>query len=218
MQARESAFNLSSELDEDELSALRQILKEHPKTGNHLEIGTAAGGTLRELLTCYKEPRPNFVVIDPFTYFPDQFEIVLRNLNEAKLSADNIEFRKGYSWPHCAEALANGEGYDFMLIDGHHGHKHVMQDLRWTRMLNPKGIVCMHDYGTKFPGVAWSTDYFLRRNKNYKILAHVGTLMVLQKVSVSQSEVSNLDVLIADIVRKLYVFRKSIKKRFSLGF
>ncbi len=40
------------------------------------------------------------------------------------------EIREGYSWPLCAKALENGDCFDFIFIDGHHGPNHVMRDLR----------------------------------------------------------------------------------------
>lgn len=216
MSDRESAINLCSEMDEHELVAMRKVIAENKFTGPHLEIGTAAGGTLREILKCYDKERPSFVVIDPFSYFPNQLDIVLRNLKESGLSADGIEFRKGYSWPECEKALNNKERYDFILIDGHHGFKHVMQDLRWTRMLNVGGVVCLHDYGSRFPGVAWAGDKFLQKYPNYKVIEHTGTLFVLKKSAEGSSEVSWLDILHADIVRKLYIFKKSFRKRLGL--
>jgi len=216
MSDRESALSLSSEMDEEELVALRNVLAENNLAGPHLEIGTAAGGTLREILKCYPKQRPPFVVIDPLTYFPNQLEAVIWNLKDSGLDAEGIEFREGYSWPECAKALNNNERYDFILIDGHHGFKHVMQDLRWTRMLNPGGIVCLHDYGSRFPGVAWAADKFLQKQSNYEVIAHSGTLLVLKKQAEGALEVSWLDIMHANSVRKTYTLKTSIKKRLAL--
>ena len=86
---RASATTLASEVPENELAALKAQLKRRRLKGSHLEIGTAAGGTLKELMRCYPNTaRPRFVVVDPMRYFPDQLAIVRRNLASAGLDPD----------------------------------------------------------------------------------------------------------------------------------
>ncbi len=216
MNIRKSAINLSPELSREELDSIKLLIVKNRMRGSHLEIGTAAGGTLRELLLCYESPRPKFVVVDPFTYFPNQLETVKRNLFEAGLGEELVEFREGYSWPLCAKALENGDYFDFIFIDGHHGPNHVMQDLRWTRMLQPNGFVCLHDYGPKFQGVIWAVEYFLGKYSNYKKISHAGSLVILQKTGVGKSEVNWFDLLSGESVHKLMTLKKSIKKKLRL--
>src|SRR4029079_19590041 len=105
-------------------------------TGPHLEIGTAAGGTLKELILSYPEgKRPPFVVVDPMSYFPDQMGIIRRNLSSAGINPDTIEFRVGKSWPMFQRAEQKGERFSFIFIDGSHKIHHVTEDLAWTRLL-----------------------------------------------------------------------------------
>ena len=78
---RASATTLAAETTGAERSALLDVLRQARLTGQHLEIGTAAGGTLKELMAIYPEAkRPPFVVVDPLVYFPDQRRAVERNL------------------------------------------------------------------------------------------------------------------------------------------
>src|SRR6056297_2502919 len=75
---RQSSIDLSSECTESERGLIRRVLSEANLSGRHLEIGTAAGGTLKEMIGVYadRETCPQFVVIDPFTYFDDQLKKV----------------------------------------------------------------------------------------------------------------------------------------------
>lgn len=83
---RQSSITLESECSEAERAALRDILKNSNFTAAHMEIGTAAGGTLKELIGCYPLGQaPQFIVIDPLSYFPDQLSKIKTNLHRRKL-------------------------------------------------------------------------------------------------------------------------------------
>ena len=57
--------------------------------GNFLEIGTAAGGTLKEIQTVDSvNLTAKFFVLDPFTYFPNQLEKVHQNLSNSKIDLE----------------------------------------------------------------------------------------------------------------------------------
>src|ERR1700687_1759576 len=96
---RASAITLEPEIPKNELARLVALLHAERLKGAHLEIGTAAGGTLRELMRAYPdETRPRFVVVDPMTYFPDQLAKVRRNLKDAGLDPERVDFRVAKSW------------------------------------------------------------------------------------------------------------------------
>ena len=215
MAKRPSAIDLQPELTLAELNALKSLVQQHPKTGSHLEIGTAAGGTLRELMLCYQKSRPPFVVIDPFTYFPDQLEIVKNNLRGANIDPQFVDFRKGYSWPQLEVAMSANETFDFIFIDGHHDASYVMEDLRWARLVNTDGLICLHDYKPKFPGVKWATERFLKHNPNYTKIIHVDSLVVLKKSGMSGSEVSDYDLFISKFMNRILKYKRSIMKRLN---
>jgi hypothetical protein len=174
------------EMRGERVEAITALLRAADLKGPHLEIGTAAGKTLKAMMLTYREKsRPPFVVVDPFTYFPGQLDHVRDNLREAGLDPSTVDFRVGTSWALVTEALANNESYSFIFVDGVHSYLEVTQDLRWTRMLEPGGYVCIHDYKPKFPGVKWAVRWFLRRNRNYRMIGLAGSLAVLHKSGVS---------------------------------
>jgi predicted O-methyltransferase YrrM len=202
-------------MSEAELTRLVALLKSAGLTGPHLEIGTAAGGTLKELMRSYDDAaRPRFVVTDPFTYYPDQRAIVDRNLRSAGLDPDSVDFRVGFSWPLLAPALAAKERFSFIFIDGDHSELGVMRDLRWTRLLDVGGYVCLHDVRPRYPGLGRALRRFLAKNSNYQQIDLVDSLAILRKVGPSaRPEVSDLDLLAAHFLNRLSRLRRSIAKR-----
>src|SRR3989304_2273157 len=197
---------LSAELSNDELSSLINIIREKSFKGKHLEIGTAAGGTLCCMMKAFEDSdRPPFVVIDPMTYFQDQLNIIRKNLQDNGVSPDGIDFR----------AKQDRESFDFIFIDGAHKVNYVTDDLRWAGLLNTGGILCLHDTNVK--GVGLAADRFLRKNPHYVTEKYVDTLLVLCKTRESESpEISLIDRVWASTLApllRLEVFTKKLLKR-----
>jgi predicted O-methyltransferase YrrM len=188
MGLKPSATTLDSELGADELSFLLDLVRRSNLRGRYLEIGTAAGGTLCQLMGCFTpNEMPQFVVVDPMTYFPDQLEVVKGNLRRHELDSSRVDFRIARSAEAFSRAEKAGERYDFMFIDGAHKLRYVTQDLRWTRLLNVGGLACLHDCHAKQKGVLWAANRFQRRHPNYRRKELQGTLLVLQKEAASRT-------------------------------
>jgi len=171
------------------------ILRREKFEGQHLEVGTAAGGTLCAMMRSFDDAtRPKFVVVDRMTYFPNQMEAVEINLKRHRLDPAQVDFRIAMSTAAFRAATERGDTFDFILLDGGHKILNVMADLRWTRLLNVGGIICLHDYVPKFPGVKLSVDRFLAGHSHFQVVGQADSLIALQKVSAgSQPEVSKLD-------------------------
>jgi predicted O-methyltransferase YrrM len=212
---RASATTLEAEMTPEEAQALDRLLQSSNLSGRHLEIGTAAGGTLKRMMALYpKEARPRFVVVDTMKYFPDQMGIVARNLQSVGVDPAEVDFRVGDSWNEFRKAEAAGERFDFMLIDASHKLNHVTRDLSWTRMLKIGGYVAMHDYAPKFPGVMQAADRFLVRYPNYSREKLAGSLLILKKNAASPAaEVTAGDRFMAEIGNFFQQLGGSIRKR-----
>jgi predicted O-methyltransferase YrrM len=212
---RASATTLAAEVSDNELAALKALLQRRQLAGLHLEIGTAAGGTLKELMRCYSDAaRPRFVVVDPMRYFPNQPAIVRKNLASAGLDPDQVDFRVGMSWAEFQRAERGGERFSFIFVDGSHKIHHVTEDLAWTRLLSPGGIVCFHDYNRNFPGVVLPVDRFLARYRNYRAVEQVESLLIVEKTAASAwREISAWDRLRAKMVNISHQLQASRKKR-----
>lgn len=182
MLATAGALRTHSEMSETELAALKALLRGGRLNGTHLEVGTAAGGTLREMISTYpREATPKFVVVDTFEYFPGQRAAVEQNLRSIGVDPDSVTFRTGKSYDAVFDALAAGERYDFILIDARHDAFRVMQDLTWARMLSPRGYLVFHDYDGAHRGVMWAADAFAGANPNYRRVSLTDSLLVMRK-------------------------------------
>ena len=212
---RASAVTLESEVSRNELAALVSVLRTRRLTGTHLEIGTAAGGTLKELMRCYDDAeRPRFVVVDPMTYFPDQLSVVRKNLASVGLNADAVDFRRGKSWPQFQAAEQANERFSFIFVDGSHKIHHVTEDLAWARLLEPGGIICFHDYSPQFDGVTLAVDRFLARYRNYSIVEIVESLLIVEKHAASgEREVGFAERMRARCINVVHQLRASRRKR-----
>lgn len=196
---RRCATTLGAEMTPEEHRLLLETLRSDHGAGTHLEIGTAAGGTLCTMLKAFTATsRPRFAVVDSMQYFPDQLEVVRKNLEQHGFDPKLIDFRVATSEAAFSRAAAAHESFDFVLIDGCHKICAVMSDLKWTRLVNVGGIVCLHDYSPKFSGVQRAVDRFLASCPNYERIGLAGSLLALRKTAMSpHPEVTRTDELYA---------------------
>ena len=184
-----------SEMTEAQVEYLTDLVAAEDFAGAHLEVGTAYGMTLARMIRALPAPHdPAFVVVDNMRYFPDQMDAVRANLEGHGIDPDRVEFRVGDSGDAFEAAARAGDSFDFMVIDASHRIRKVTGDLRWTRLLNPGGVVCLHDYHPTFPGVVKSVHRFLRRYPSYERMPSVDGLVVLRKTGPSRRpEISWVD-------------------------
>ena len=217
---RRSAITLESEISDTERNGLFKVLNELSLTGTHLEIGTAAGGTLCEIYNFYKSAGreiPNFWVVDPMKYFPNQFDIVKKNLISKGVDLSKIRFLQNISSVALEKAFSEGPEFDFILIDGSHKRKYVTLDLIWTRFLKKGGILCAHDYSPRFPGVHSSMNLFLKKYENYEKVSITESLIIITKKDFSKvPEISSLMKISSVIVGFFQQIITSIRKRLTI--
>ena len=215
---RECSYTLSSEMAPEEISEILKFITLHKPKGTHLEIGTAAGGTLCEILKHYrytlKLDQPDFIVVDPLKYFDRQYEKICENFQNHSLTLDNIVFEKKKSNEALKEKKFNSLA--LLIIDSNHKINHFVDDLRYTRFLKKNGLLIIHDYSDKFKGVKMPMDLFLDRYKNYTILSRVKSLLIVQKMNETNgSEVKSLDRILAHIFGLVIQLKTSTIKRLS---
>ena len=94
---RKSAIDLSSECSIAERACISDAIKSLSSGGNFLEVGTAAGGTLKEIIQTVDNENlvSKFYVLDPFTYYPDQLKKVHKNLSNSDIDPFRVTFWEG---------------------------------------------------------------------------------------------------------------------------
>lgn len=184
-----------AQMSDAQLEFLTRLIASENLPGLHLEVGTASGVTLSRMISALATSHdPAFVVVDNMRYFPDQLSVVRANLERHAVDPGRVEFRIGDSGTVFTAAARAGDSFDFMVIDASHRIRKVTDDLRWTRLLRPGGVVCLHDYQPDFPGVVRSADRFLSRYPNYERMEQVGSLLALRKTGPSrQPEINAFD-------------------------
>ncbi|MFN0067670.1 MAG: class I SAM-dependent methyltransferase [Limisphaerales bacterium] len=217
---RPCAETLASELNPEELERLVAAirgLRDEGLRGEHIEIGTAAGGTLVQMLKAFGDaPRPPFWVVDPMNYFPDQLAAVHANLSRHGLDPAAVRFFVMPSTRAFREAQHRPPRAALLFIDANHELHGVTRDLRWTRFLQPGGIVCLHDYvpGDRLCGVTRAADRFLVQNPHFERESLTRSLLVLRKRGEGGGgEVSALEIGRAEVLRQFLKLGRSLRKR-----
>lgn len=190
------AISLEAEMTREEGEYLQRLIAVEPPGNRYLEIGTGAGGTLWRMMACFpKGGRPRFVVVDPMRYFPNQMRIVSRNLEIHGIDPSEVDFRIEPSARALRRALEINEKFDFILIDGCHRILSVMGDLRWARLLNRGGCLCIHDYSHRFKGVQLAVDRFLLTNPFFERIGFAGSLLVLRRPDIANAPVAKVTMI-----------------------
>lgn len=215
MGQRASATNLQPELTRNELEALEGLLKSSGFQGRHLEIGTAAGGTLCRMMACYPaEKRPPFMVIDPMAYFADQIQIVKRNLTQHELDPESVRFEIGGSAEIWERLKEENLEFDFIFVDGAHKIRYVIRDLRWADRLKVGGVICFHDHTKLFPDVTMPVQRWLRRQFDaYEVLWQADSLLAVKKKAKASPAVRMIDLAWATAWAPLLQWKRSLAKR-----
>lgn len=215
MGQRVTASTLQSEMRPNELETLLKAINSSQLKGRFLEIGTAAGGTLCQMMLNFGDgARPQFVVLDPMRYFTDQLGAVKRNLASHGLPAESVEFKIGQTKDELPKAIAAKETYDFIFIDGNHKIGYVTRDLEWAELLNVGGLLCLHDYDNGTRGVQIPANRFKRRHRNYEVVAQIGSLLILRKTAATRgAEISALDHSLATFLAPFIQLEVSARKR-----
>ncbi len=213
---RASATTLESECTEAERALMQRILTTSDLKDRHLEIGTAAGGTLKELIKLYSDRGsvPQFCVIDPLSYYPNQREIIERNLVGAGIDPDSVEFWQGITLDLVTRERSIGGRFDFVFIDGDHRAYPVTVDLQWADLVNKGGFIFLHDSSPKFPGVTWAIERFLQNCPEFEKVGQEGSLVVLHKVAErSKPCVAKADLVAARWWQLRFKWARSLRKR-----
>lgn len=224
---RSCAWTLLPEMTPAETSFLKAMVRRSSPSDRCLEIGTAAGGSLCEMIRSFwPRSAPAFVVVDPMNYFPNQRRVVSRNLRRNHIDPKTIDFRDVRSSKAFSDSVSAGEQFAFILIDGDHKMSSVVSDLRWATLLKQGGIICIHDYESRFLGVRWATNIFLLGNRSFEVIGKQGSLLAVQRTSEGGSHLRNRTAFLfacvlaryADALRTIARSQRRLRRKFEKLF
>jgi hypothetical protein len=221
---RACAQTLASEITAEEMESLKKamaLLQQRDPAAPlspYLEVGTAAGGTLVQVMGMFAtDRRPRFVVVDPMTYFPDQLGVVQRNIRDHGFAPQEVDFWIGQSKRIYPQLAGIGQTLGCVFIDGEHSIRGLTYDLNWAKLLRIGGLLIFHDYfPIASPEVVSVVNRFLKRCPNYQRISWVNSLLILEKASPSTNpEVSSIEVMRAELLHPVLRLRRSVRKRLT---
>lgn len=157
---------------------VKRVPVDTPTTG--LEIGIWMGELSEKLL--FNLPYLYLIGVDPFekafnsrSYVDSGAKQVRTTDTESYIQAHMmaIEVYQKYADRSRILALSSAEAekifneddkFDFIFIDGDHSYESVLQDIEmWFPHTKEGGIICGHDYETKFAGVKKAVDKHFKK-------------------------------------------------------
>ena len=212
---RAFAETFESELGLDALEALKRTIRTSDLKGLHVEIGTAAGGTIREIISSYEDELdcPDFLVVDPMNYFPNQLETVRKNLSGLH-AAGKVQFIVETGGRAYKLFQKDSRAISFLLIDGSHKVKYVCQDAQWINHVEVGGLVCFDDFDCGFIGVDWVVKRYVLPTGCFEHLGYHGRLLLLRRIKAGRTPVvSAFDLALSHVLHPIFQLRTSILKR-----
>jgi hypothetical protein len=215
---RISGIDLTSECSDDEVSEISRLIVDEHISGNFLEVGTAAGGTLVEIIKAAKKVSRDsrFFILDTFTYYENQKEKVLQNLKIHGHTEASVTLWEGTSEQYLRLQDNRSPQFQFMFIDGDHRASYVQKDLEWLNYLSVGGVVCFHDYCPRFPGVVWSVDRIFSYSSSFEVVAKCDTIIALRRVDDGVIDPKYFNKMAGIWAQARFRFAKSIRKRLTI--
>lgn len=150
-----------------ETMQLAEHAKQMPQGGTALEIGSGLGGSL-SVIGCCSPDYCSVVAVDPFKpYDEDNTKTVKDTLvgtvEEFRETMKRMKVVPNLMQTTSAEAIRmwSGGGIDLLLVDGNHTYDHALYDMSmWWQFLKPGGLLLVHDFSGRFPGVVRAAREF----------------------------------------------------------
>ena len=132
------------QISDEIVPCMNDIMESGVEINNYLEIGSAAGGSL--YLFNYAFNLKNMVIIDDNKHHKHIYRPwVIKNI-----SGNVNEFIGNSTDESVVKSVKDlGLGFDIILIDGWHGFKEVVADIKnYAGLLNKGGFLILHDVET----------------------------------------------------------------------
>lgn len=171
-----------------ETAQLAFLTTEVPMGGRLLEIGSGHGGSMATMmLGCLRGTM--LTGVDPYLPYTEENVILDRGVQEGSAGRffETIAFMKKIVGSRNVELICKPsaeaakdhppDSLDLLLVDGNHSYASCLEDLRlWWPTLKKDGLLLVHDYASRFPGVIRAVKEF---EAEQKIRFHLPTRSTL---------------------------------------
>lgn len=160
-----------------------EIIHFLPKNSKGAEIGIFEGNFSEYIIDTVKPSL--FYLVDVFTGYTISgdkngenmkevsLDLVYENLTNKFKDNNNIKLFKGFS-ANFYESIPD-DALDFIYIDGDHSYEGVKLDINNARnKIKTGGLICGHDYTSRFQGVIDAVDEFCNKHSLTKQITEDG--------------------------------------------
>lgn len=170
---KNSIFIIRKDSQVKHWSFLSSVIKEND-IHTFIEVGTAAGNNIRNILELLPEHELEVWCVDPYEYYdeygddpkatPDIIQERYRKASNTIFEFDNVHHIREYS--EDAAPLFDDESIDMIFLDGNHSYEYVKKDTGlWWPKVKDGGFLSGHDYKDRpWLGVIPAVDEFLEEN------------------------------------------------------
>lgn len=143
--------------------------------GRALEIGSGHGGSMA-MLTLAAPVSATLFACDPYTPYDEQNAVLNRAVEEGSperfadtvsllqsgaLATGRVRLFGMTSHDLALQGRSDLDSLDLLLVDGNHSFASCKQDLElWWPRVRAGGVVLVHDYASRFPGVVRAVNEF----------------------------------------------------------
>jgi len=159
-----------------ELDYLHHLAKDGEGTGCVVEIGTMAGGTAVALALASRDSGRGLTYTIDVVARPEVHDVLDAHGVSNLVNVITISSKTAATnW----RALAGpSTSIRLLWIDGDHRYDGVWTEiLHWQDYLEPGGIICFHDYDSKFPGVVRAVYEYVVSSPLYHDFRRVDSIL-----------------------------------------
>jgi predicted O-methyltransferase YrrM len=146
---------------------LAEHARQVPQDGQVLEIGSGLGGSLVVIGGC-APARTELYAVDPFEPYDEDNVTLVKGVQVGTVaefmettSRMRVDAQLLRATSEDAAKAWNLGCLDLILVDGNHSYNHALHDLMaWWPLLQPGGLLLLHDLSGRFPGVVRAAKEF----------------------------------------------------------
>jgi predicted O-methyltransferase YrrM len=166
-----------------QIKALYQYARECE--GNAVEIGSYRGRSTVVIAAGLRHGgKGKVVAIDPHVSKSSDYELFLDNIENTHFADQIIPIRstseRVFEMKTIQRIFRHPIG--LLFIDGDHTYEGVKKDLNWVDVVSKGGIIALHDYTSKYPGIVKAVNEYQETHHAMEQLPLLGSMILFRKL------------------------------------